>query len=522
MAGATTFAGILCRLPWSGVLGLLATGATAVAAAVWSGGEPFVIKNLIGFSDDQFAVLRDKGLTFGIQALKLLAAPSAALAGCAAALAFIRSRISLWLLKAACVCCAMLVVILLGLAWRLPAALHAADSQTFVSEQRNELWVRATALLLPCLCLAGVFLFLLVLRSVKNFYYREQNAAATISDRIWRNLRTHGQDPRFRKSLYHAVLLHVFFVFVLPVMLFRFGCSQKPYGIPQGSGSPVLEIIKIKKVEKKIKKKFVLNLDTAILFYLPKIDESEVFEEVEKLTENIYEAQQQGKLGAGGGKKGGWPEGMEKAKVRFIRLEYDGGDWDQDMGVGADYNMLLKFRDFTGFNIWPSTESVRIADLGRFPRKRAPPFVYVTGGLKGTISVSQSEIKMLRKYCLDMGGMIFADNGGGNFDSTFRSLIRRAFPELPMLEIAYDDAIFKQPYLFPSGAPPLWHHSGSRALGVKHSGRWIVFYHQGDINDAWKNGHSGASEGLAMQAYKLGVNVINYAFNQYMRINFGK
>jgi hypothetical protein len=111
--------------------------------------------------------------------------------------------------------------------------------------------------------------------------------------------------------------------------------------------------------------------------------------------------------------------------------------------------------------------------------------------------------------------MIFADNGGGHFNRSFRNLMQRVFPELEWVDIASDDIIFRQPFLFPNGAPPLWHHSGNRALGLKHNGRWVVFYHQGDLNDAWQEGHSGVSEELASQAYRLGVNIVNYAFNKY-------
>ncbi len=57
-------------------------------------------------------------------------------------------------------------------------------------------------------------------------------------------------------------------------------------------------------------------------------------------------------------------------------------------------------------------------------------------------------------------------------------------------------------------------------MGLKYNGRWILFYHQGDIKDAWKDGHSGASKFLTEQAYKLGVNVVNYSFNQYMDLHF--
>ena len=94
--------------------------------------------------------------------------------------------------------------------------------------------------------------------------------------------------------------------------------------------------------------------------------------------------------------------------------------------------------------------------------------------------------------------------------------MKRVFPDKNWVDIANDDFIYQQPFLFPSGAPPLWHHSGTRALGIKHNGRWIAFYHQGDINDAWQTGGSGVSEATQTQAFKMGINVVNYAFNQYM------
>jgi hypothetical protein len=76
--------------------------------------------------------------------------------------------------------------------------------------------------------------------------------------------------------------------------------------------------------------------------------------------------------------------------------------------------------------------------------------------------------------------------------------------------------------LFPNGAPPLWHYSGYRAVGLKYNERWITFYHQGDMKDAWKTGHSGVTELQALQAYKLGINIMNYAFNQYISAHFGQ
>ncbi|MDE0856811.1 MAG: DUF4159 domain-containing protein, partial [Nevskia sp.] len=241
-------------------------------------------------------------------------------------------------------------------------------------------------------------------------------------------------------------------------------------------------------------------------------------------TENQYEATAAaaggGKLGKGGGKRGGWPNGMENAKVRFIRLKYSGGDWDQQMGKGADYNFLIQFSEMTGFKIAKKTEAIDVAALKRFPKHRAPPFVYLTGSQ--SITLSPREIKILRSYLLEEGGMIFADNGGGNFDAALKSLMRRVLPEKPWIDISNDDVIYRQPYRFAHGAPPLWHHSGTRALGMKHNGRWVVFYHQGDINDAWQEGGSGVTANTRKAAFKMGINVVNYSFNQYLSLHFGE
>lgn len=506
------------RIPLQARLWALCILTSGILALFWAkGAQGFRL--FVGFTDAQYDILAAHSVRAALfEALPRAGGAFAVIAFAAAVFSFVRSRISLWLLKATAAAYTVLTCFVLWTMWTAPSVLNSIDDEFFPVGAMQELWVRDTRRMVPFVLFAVILLVVVVLRKVSNHFRRETVPNPALGDRIVTNLKTHGEDPRFRKSIYWSALAHLLCV-ILPMLALR-GCMT-PYGVPKGSGQPVLQMVRIKKLKKKPEKKYVVNLNTAISFYVPKIDESEIFDEVDKLTEDTYEAQQVGKLGAGGGTKGGWPNGMEDAKVRFIRLEYSGGDWDQDMGYGADYNMLLAFNEMTGFNIWPRTESISIRQLKRFPRHRAPPFVYLTGGLEGRINVSQAEIKILRDYCLKMGGMIFADNGGGNFDRSFRLLMRRTFPELPIVEIPFDDVIFQQPFFFPRGAPPLWHHSGNTAQGIKYHGRWIVFYHQGDINDAWKDGHSDAPHGVVMQAYKMGVNVIAYSFNQYMQINFG-
>ena len=370
---------------------------------------------------------------------------------------------------------------------------------------------------MPVIAVGLIVLFALALSSVRRAY--SIGSSDTIGDRILKGFKTGGSDPRYRTSWYWSIFFFVF-VMVLP-FIFQGGCEDT-YGLVQGSGTPEIQVVKVKKIKKeKKKKKYILNKWSPYILERAKIDDNKNMLELEVATQDTYVADQpksKGKMGKGGGKSGGWPKGMADAKVRFIRLEYSGGDWDQDMGKGSDYNLLIKFHQITGFPIWRETESKAVDRLSKFPKRYAPPFVFLTGS-RG-INMSNVEIAQLRKYLVEEGGMLFIDNGGGNFGHAVRTLVKRIFPDRPFIDIPNDDPIFQKPFSFPDGAPPFWHHDGTRAKGVRIGERLAVFYHPGDINDAWKDGHSGASEEVAEQAYRLGINVMFYAFNAYYARHF--
>jgi hypothetical protein len=94
--------------------------------------------------------------------------------------------------------------------------------------------------------------------------------------------------------------------------------------------------------------------------------------------------------------------------------------------------------------------------------------------------------------------------------------IRQCFPDKPLIDIADDDMIYQLPYQFVDGAPAFWHHAGRRALGMKDKGRWIVFYHPGDMNDAWKSpGYTDVTPEMKETAMQLGVNLVYYAFTKW-------
>ena len=437
---------------------------------------------------------------------------------CAAAalLGFVPSRLVYRLLQAVAAAWTLLVLAALRFAFAAPAAMCAADYKVFDKLSRNALWTAALGAATPVVILAALVLLLLALTTVRRRYGIGRPG---FGDRIVDSLRTGGTDRRWRTSWYWSTGLFVS-VIVAP-FIFR-GCSfEEPYGLVPGSGEPEVQVVKIKKIKREKKKKFILNAWSPYIFTRAKLDDLKTFDEMMEQTQDEYVANQptKKKLGKGRGKTGGWPNGMEGAKVRFIRLEYAGGDWDQDMGKGADYNLLLKFHELTGFPIARETESKRVAQLARFPKHQAPPFVFLTGS-RG-LNLSGDEIKALRKYLTDEGGLLFIDNGGGQFGRAVRSLVSRVFPDKPFIDIPNDDPIYQKPFLFPDGAPPFWHHDGTRAKGVRIGDRLAVYYHPGDINDAWKDGHSGASGEVAAQAYRLGINVMYYAFNAYYERHFG-
>ncbi|MFW5858166.1 MAG: DUF4159 domain-containing protein, partial [Planctomycetota bacterium] len=513
--------GLVARVRWSLRLSLLSIviGVFTLYFSVFGEEVLFAVAEI---HTERLDALAEAGLLASFRALTSLAWVFAWLQIGAGVLAVVRLRPVLFLLKAAAASFLVLWLYFLTFLLRAPGVMYRALDDTMFKPWRNSLWVEGIWAWLPFFLLGMLFLVSLIRRDVVLHYRGRPREEPLAGDRIVEDIRTHGHDPRFRTSVYWAGFAHVFLLFLLPLIMW-YGCMEEPYGIPKGSGNPIVEMVQVKPPKKKKEKKLVLNMNSAFIFWRPEIEDSEVMEDVEQETRDTYQATKlTGKPGKGGGKEGGWPEGMEDARVRFIRLEYDGGDWNQDMGVGSDHNLLVQLHKRTGYRIAPNTESIPIRKLRRYPEDRAPPFVFITGGLSSgfRIQVSSSDLKTLRWYCMEEGGMIFADNGGGHFDHHFRQLMRRVFPDKNWVDIADDDVIFQQPFMFPNGAPPMWHHSGHRAEGIKHQGRWIVFYHQGDLNDAWKDGHSGVREGLADQAYKMGMNVMVYAFNQYHAIHF--
>ena len=490
-------------------LSLMMTGAAFVADGGWLAWS--------GFDEAFQRYLENAGhLAYGSR-LGLVAAGCAVLSSLAGLLCVIRIRLVFRLMQMAWA--ASVVSGFLIFRWTIKAAdiVNLADNKAFDAGMRDNLWTSSFfvgffASFWPLVLLVA----LLSVAARRRYGLLKEPFGRDVGGEIITSVKTGGGDRRWRSSIYWAISLFLAVLF-LPYLLFMWGWEE-PYGLPQGGGQEVQQVVKIKKQKKKKQKKLTINPFSPYILERMNIDDVKTLEELDNESRDTYVATANAQGGGKGKGTGGWPAGMANAAIRFIRMKYRGGDWDQDMGKGADYNLLIKFHEWTGMKIAKDTEFREIERLKFFPHKSAPPFVFITG--KGGMSLSDKEVKVLRDYCLVEGGMLFIDNGGGHFDSSVKNMLRRVFPGKPLVDISNDDMIYQRPYVFPDGAPPFWHHAGYRAMGIRDEGRWVVFYHPGDINDAWRDDHSGASAEVADQAYKLGVNIMFYAFNQYYRRHY--
>ncbi|MBT3201812.1 MAG: DUF4159 domain-containing protein [Phycisphaerales bacterium] len=503
---------------------LVASIAAAMLAGlgygIWKFGPP-ALAALLDRNVEVAILLEDNGLSAALVMCCSVFGIIGAVCGVCGVLSLLRIKITYHMLRGALVLVYPAVLGYVVIVWRALFSVVGAELSIDGAEQD-----RVTAILFwwslcwPALAIGAYAVWLHAMLRSRSVYaaFTRKLGPPMRGDRVLEDWRTHGRDPRARRSFYMSFLTHVMIIIIIPFLMQARGCIEA-YRVPKGSGNPVVAMVKMVKPKKKKKKTLTLRPNSAILFEIPDLDDTEVDRMMEEQTQATYQASvnaKAGKMGKGGGTKGGWPAGMENYKIRFIRLEHGGAGWDDGMNqTGADINFLRAFARATGFKkIASKGESHPISLLARYPADGFPPFVYLTGnGSMGRISAG--DMKILREYCLN-GGMLIADAGSDRFDRSFRDFMRKVFKDKQLRDIADDDMLYQLPFGFPNGAPAFWHHGGRRALGLKHEGRWIVFYHPGDMNDAWKSpGYSKVTPEMRDAAIHLGVNLVYYAFNQW-------
>jgi len=326
------------------------------------------------------------------------------------------------------------------------------------------------------------------------------------------------QSRRLRQSLSMLAaysLLFALLYFLAHLQFLRGGDNE--YLLPPGGGSDSVKASSVK-VQKVIRKKYVINPYSSIVFAAPPpIDQIDLKLKAE--TANQYKAGQgDGDLGDGEGDGGGYGGGKAGGKIRFIRLRHADKYWDKNFGVGGDLNLLIdfgarhpKFKD----KIAKETESIDIAGLGTFNAKASPPFVYVCGAA-GFVP-SPADKKILKQYLIERHGMIFGDNQGGvNFHNSFVALMNEVIGVQPV-DIPRDDRIHSRPNELPL-LPIVVAHGRPGGLCWKIDGPWAVYYPPGALSDAWRDDHAGIrKKEIVEMCYLLGHNIIDYAHREYGR-----
>jgi hypothetical protein len=271
--------------------------------------------------------------------------------------------------------------------------------------------------------------------------------------------------------------------------------------MPAGGGQDLMpQQVQIQKV---VRKRFVLNPYSNIIYTPPDINQVQL--KIMEMTRHLH------KPGAGPGDTPGVPGGTPGGKVHFVRLRHADPHWNEDMGIGGDQNLMDQLHARFGWKTADKTEEIGTAELARIPAAKSPPLVYITG--QSSFQPTAADRKVLKEYLLDKHGMIFGDNGGGRgFHNQFVSALTDIIGRQPV-PIPLDSYIHSRPYRLPF-VPIVVNHGGTTALGWNVDGRWVCYYHPGDIGDAWADGHAGIKAEIAEFCYQLGLNIIFYAYSE--------
>lgn len=283
-----------------------------------------------------------------------------------------------------------------------------------------------------------------------------------------------------------------------------------PYELPAGGGSDSIQASTVQ-VRKVVRKKFIINPYSSIIFAPPPLDKIEV--KLTEETQNRYQVGQgSGATGDGSGEGAGFGAGTGTGKIRFIRLRHGDRGWDKNFGVGGDRNMLAEYGARTRQKIAEETEHVDPVQLAAFPPRKSPPLIYISG--TASLPLTPADKKIVKQYLTERHGMILGDNlGGPGFHQNFVAVMTEITGVNPV-PIPRDDRIHQRPFALPQ-LPVVVAHGGTIPLGWKIDGRWVVYYHPGALSDAWRDDHAGIRKEVYELCYQLGVNVIFYANREY-------
>lgn len=195
------------------------------------------------------------------------------------------------------------------------------------------------------------------------------------------------------------------------------------------------------------------------------------------------------------------------AQLKIAKLKYGGGgDWYANKT--ALPNLIRFCNSELGTAIVEEEDIVEVGGAGIFNYA----YIYMTG--HGNVVFSTEEAGNLRNYLLG-GGFLHVDDNYG-MDKFVRLELKKVFPELELVEIPFNHAVYHQKFKFPNGLPKIHEHDGKPAqgFGLFHQGRLVVFYsYECDLGNGWEDQriHNDPEE-KRLLALKMGANLISYSF----------
>lgn len=154
----------------------------------------------------------------------------------------------------------------------------------------------------------------------------------------------------------------------------------------------------------------------------------------------------------------------------IARLKYTGGgDWYSDQTSLKNILRALKERgDIRVSQVEEAVVTPTDPEMWNYP------MLFMTG--HGNVKLSDDEARALRSY-LDAGGLLWADDNFG-LDKSFREVVKRLYPDIPLTELPFTHPLFHDPNAFPKGAPKVHEHDGgpARVFAVVKGGRILILY----------------------------------------------
>ncbi len=198
---------------------------------------------------------------------------------------------------------------------------------------------------------------------------------------------------------------------------------------------------------------------------------------------------------------------FSQSNLSIALLKYrGGGDWYANPTSLSNLISFCNKNINTNINSLPATVEVGSADIFNYP------FIHMTG--HGNVLFSDQEIKNLRTY-LEAGGFLHIDDNYG-LDKFIRPQMKKVFPELDFVELAFNHPIYHQKYNFPNGLPKIHEHDGKppQGFGLFYNDRLICFYsYESDLGDGWedKEVHRDSDE-IRLKALQMGANIVKFVF----------